>query len=364
MSGPEAHHLFHHPIADHSFSADRQTLAVTRENNVDLFQKTGSGYKLKDELTGHDKTVTGVDIAPNSGKIVTCSQDRNAYVWEPSPQGWKPTLVLLRINRAATCVRWAPSETKFAVGSGARLIPVCYFEEEDNWWVSKHIKKPIRSTITCVSWHPNSVLLAAGSTDGHARVLSSFIKNVDARPEPSAWGERLPFNTICGEYLNNTAGWVHSVAFSPSGNALAFASHDSTLTVVYPSGPEEAPRAILSVSTQVLPFMSLVWTSEAEIIAAGYNCEAYRFKGDESGWQLTGSLETKSRPGLADQREESALNMFRQMDLKGKSGTDDTKLKTVHQNTINTIRSFEESGSGITKISSTGVDGRVVIWTL
>ena len=76
MPGPEAHHLFNHPIADHSFSADRQTLAVCRENNVDLFQKTGSGYKLNDELTGHDKTVTGVDIAPNSGKIVTCSQGK------------------------------------------------------------------------------------------------------------------------------------------------------------------------------------------------------------------------------------------------------------------------------------------------
>jgi actin related protein 2/3 complex subunit 1A/1B len=383
MASPEVNHLFHHPIADHSFSADRQTLAVCRDNNVDLFQKSGSGYKLKDELTGHDKTVTGVDIAPNSGKIVTCSQgtvaaiskhglsrqltciiDRNAYVWEPSPQGWKPTLVLLRINRAATCVRWAPSETKFAVGSGARLIPVCYFEEEDNWWVSKHIKKPIRSTVTCVSWHPNSVLLAAGSTDGHARVLSSFIKGVDERPEPSAWGERLPFNTVCGEYLNSTAGWVHSVAFSPSGDALAFASHDSTLTIVYPSGPEQAPRAILSVSTQVLPFMSLVWSSESEIIAAGYNCEAYRLQGSEQGWQLTGSLESKSRPGLQDQREESALNMFRQMDLKGKSGTDDTKLKTVHQNTINTIRSYQESGGNVTKVSSTGVDGRVVIWTL
>jgi actin related protein 2/3 complex subunit 1A/1B len=76
MSGPEVNHLFHQPIADHSFSADRQTLAVARENNVDLFQKSGSGYKHKDELTGHDKTVTGVDIAPNSGKIVTCSQGR------------------------------------------------------------------------------------------------------------------------------------------------------------------------------------------------------------------------------------------------------------------------------------------------
>ena len=84
------------------------------------------------------------------------------------------------------------------------------------------------------------------------------------------WGERLPFNTVCGEFLNNTAGWVHSVAFSPSGNALAFAGHDSSVTVVYPSAPEQPPRAVLSISTQLLPFMSLLWTSENEIIAAGH----------------------------------------------------------------------------------------------
>jgi len=39
-------------------------------------------------------------------------------------------------------------ENKFAVGSSARVVSVCYFDEENNWWVSKHIKKPIRSTIT------------------------------------------------------------------------------------------------------------------------------------------------------------------------------------------------------------------------
>lgn len=214
-----------------------------------------------------------------------------------------------------------------------------------------------------MAWHPNSVLLAAGSTDGHARVFSSFVKGVDERPEPSPWGERLPFNTVCGEFLNNTAGWVHSVAFSPSGNALAFAGHDSSITVVYPGGADQPPKALISLSTQLLPFMSLIWSSEDEIIAAGHDCEAYRFKGSDKGWEIAGSLEKKSRPGLQDQREESAFNMFKQMDLKGKT-TDDTKLKTVHQNTINTIRSFEEARGTVTKISSSGVDGTVVIWTL
>lgn len=258
--------------------------------------------------------------------------------------------MLLRIARAATFVRWSPSETKFAVGSGDRVIATCYFEEENDWWVSKHLKKPIRSTITSVAWHPNSVLLAAGSTDAHARVFSTFIKGIDARPSPGVWGERLPFNTVCGEFLNNSAGWVHAVSFSPSGDALAFAAHDSSITVVYPSGPEQPPRAVVSISTQLLPFMSLIWTSEDEIIAAGYDCEAFRFQGDAGGWQVVGTLEAKGRPGLDSAREESALNMFKQMDLKGKA-KDDTQLKTVHQNTISTVRIYETSGSKVSKFS-------------
>lgn len=73
--------------------------------------------------------ITSIDWAPNSNRIVTASQDRNAYVWQqtPDPQTgkttWKPTLVLLRINRAATYVKWSPNEDKFAVASGARYVP-------------------------------------------------------------------------------------------------------------------------------------------------------------------------------------------------------------------------------------------------
>jgi actin related protein 2/3 complex, subunit 1A/1B len=72
MAAPEAHHLFNNPIADHSFSADKS--AVARDNTVELYQRAGNKFTLKDELKGHDRTVTGVDIAPRSGRIVTCSQ--------------------------------------------------------------------------------------------------------------------------------------------------------------------------------------------------------------------------------------------------------------------------------------------------
>lgn len=115
---------------------------------------------------------------PPSLLEANADDQRNAYVWESQPDGtWKPTLVLLRLNRAATFVQWSPLENKFACGSSARAIAVCSFDEEGDWWVSKHLKKPIRSTILSIDWHPNNVLLAAGGAD--ARVPPpATIRNV------------------------------------------------------------------------------------------------------------------------------------------------------------------------------------------
>jgi hypothetical protein len=64
---------------------------------------------------------------------------------------------------------------------------------------------------------------------------------------------------------------------------------------------------------------------------------------------VAGSVESKTGKGVTA-REESALNMFRQMDLKG-SIKDDSKLQTVHQNTINTLRVYEEAGGRVKKFS-------------
>jgi len=116
------------------------------------------------------------------------------------------------------------------VGSGAKLVSVCYYEKENNWWVSKQIKKPIRSTVTCIDWHPNNILIAVGATDFKARVFSAYVKEVDDKTSPNPWGSKMPFGAVMAEL--SSSGWVHSVAFSPSGCRLAFVSHDSTIAVV------------------------------------------------------------------------------------------------------------------------------------
>ena len=53
------------------------------------------------------------------------------------------------------------------------------------------------------------------------------------------------------------------------------------------------------------------------------------------------------------------------MDLRGRAGGNEvTKLPTVHQNSINKLRVYQESGGQVQKISTAGVDGRVVVWDL
>lgn len=111
------------PITTHAWSSDGMSLALSQNNKeVKIFKEEGHGKWAETALLDqHDLRVTGIDWAPKTNRIVTCSADRNAYVWNLNSDGtWKQNLVLLRINRAATCVKWSPEENKFAVGSGAR----------------------------------------------------------------------------------------------------------------------------------------------------------------------------------------------------------------------------------------------------
>jgi len=372
MSPPEIYSLAQTPITAHSFSADRRHLAVSlNSNDAQIYAKKGPEWVATDTLAEHDKQITSIDWAPNTNRIVTASQDRNAYVWQQTPDcTWKPTLVLLRINRAATFVRWSPLENKFAVASGARTISICSFDPENDWWVSKPLRRPIRSTVLSVDWHPNNVLLAAGSADMKARVFSAYIKDVDERPPPSVWGEKLPFNTVCGEYTSPAGGWVHAVGFSPSGDVLAFASHDSSISIVYPSGP-----VIYNIRMTSLPFVTLTFTSEDSLVAAGHSCQPMVFSGNSSsGWSQIGSLDDTTAPksaggslksaGGVGRLNSSAFNTFRNAAERGQGspggagdGEGGEELGTVHQNTITSVRWY---GPG--KVSTSGVDGKLVIW--
>lgn len=127
-----------------------------------------------------------MDWCKTSGRLVTCSQDRNAFVWTFNSESgeWDKQMVVLRFNRAATFCTWSPDGSKFAVASGAKVVAVCAFDSTNDWWYATHIPK-FKSTVTSLAWHPNSVLLAAGGCDYHCRVAA-------VSPRAAACGASAP----------------------------------------------------------------------------------------------------------------------------------------------------------------------------
>lgn len=122
-----------------------------------------------------------------------------------------------------------------------------------------------------------------------------------------------------------------------------------------------------------LPLVSLTWTSEDSIVAAGHDCRPLVFSGSAAGWQETGTLDdSKSAEGKSGltpispvgRLKTGAFATFRDADSRGhtNSPSADTKVLTVHQNTITSVRPYEYSGNNVTKVSTSGVDGILAVW--
>lgn len=164
-------------LSCHAWSKDRLQLAVCpNSHEIYIYKKLPNGqWSRTHVLSDHDQLVSGLDWTLTSNQLVSCSHDRNSYVFSWQEQDWKPEMVLTRLSKAATCVKWSPCQGKFAIGSAAKAVCICYYENESHWWASKLIRKAHDSTILMVAWHPNSLLLATASSDSKCRVFSTAL---------------------------------------------------------------------------------------------------------------------------------------------------------------------------------------------
>lgn len=360
-------------IACHAWNKDGSLIALSpNSSDVSIYRTNQSevfaDWTLLHTLSEHTEFVSSIDWSPVSDKIVTCGHDRNAYVWsfEPNENKWKPSLVILRINRAATCVRWSPDGKKFAVASGAKVVPVCHYEESNSWWISKMIKKH-KSTVLSIAWSPNSKLLITGSTDYKARIFSAFLKEVDTPQDDGFgfWPDQNRFGEVLCEF-DQAHAWVHSVAWSASGQRVAFAGHGSTITFVQVG----AQPQIQTIRAQNLPFLDIAFLSDQALVGAGFDCSPILFTADASGeWKLQEDLDKREEKKIEAKQSgfATAKNLFQQSVTKGvqinneqsSKTLEDAELKTKHQNTITSICRYKPA-----VISTAGIDGRVFFWDL
>ncbi|KAK2387339.1 Actin-related protein 2/3 complex subunit 1A [Trifolium repens] len=361
-------HQFAQCITCHAWSPDQSMVAFCPNNNeVHIYRLVEDKWEKVHVLQKHDQVISGIDWSARSNKIVTASHDRNSYVWNLEGSEWVPTLVILRLNRAALCVQWSPKENKFAVGSGAKTVCICYYEQENNWWVSKLIRKRHDSSVTSVSWHPDNILLATTSTDGKCRVFSTFIKGVDAKDSKKSTSSDLKFGELIVQ-LDLSSSWTFGVKWSPSGNTLAYVGHNSMIYFVDDVGPSPLAQ---NVVFRDLPLRDVLFVSEKTVIGVGFDCNPMVFTADERGvWGFVRYLAERKTVSSGSRYGSQFSEAFGKFYGQSKHGVGNDAVETsktrgaVHENCINSIIRLGERGILTRRFSTSGLDGRIVVWDL
>ena len=124
-------------------------------------------------------------------------------------------------------------------------------------------------------------------------------------------------------------------------------------------------QVVTRLRTDLLPLVSLVWSSPVSLVCGGHDCVPVIFHLSQDhdttttispGIKLEGSEVTEAEEPAATGGV-AAMRMFQARDRRGEISVADYKLGTTHQNTITEVRRLEQ---GV--FSTAGGEGQLCIW--
>jgi actin related protein 2/3 complex subunit 1A/1B len=335
------------PISCHCWSPDGSQVALCpNTSELQIYKVTGKTFELQYTLSEHTQLVSSVDWNAN-GQIVTCSHDRNAYVWKLDGNTWKKEIVVLRLDRAATYVRWSPDGVKFVVATGSSKLRICAFNPDQNWWQSFTISHDKPTALTA-DFLPDNVHVVCAGTDRHCRYAT--IDEDQAKVTKDSKGKKKK-NFILKEY--SSQGWTNASAVSPSGAWIAFTSHDSYIRFVKSEELEDSKAPTRSLNINGLPLLALAFLSDTVLVGGGFDCQPRLFSLTGDNWEDLGLIDI---PEIRDAPAAGAGGGGLASRAAAFGGKQVTKTETIHSNVILGIRVTGKT------FSTCANDGRLGIW--
>jgi actin related protein 2/3 complex subunit 1A/1B len=338
------------PISCHAWNADGTQLALCpNTSELQIYKVTGKTFEILYTLTEHTQVISSVDWNHTTGQIVTCSHDRNAYVWALEGSTWKKDLVILKLDRAATYVRWSPDGTKFVVATGSSKFRVCAFNPEQNWWQSFTISHDHPTSLT-VDWLPDNLHVVCSATDRHCRYCTINEEELP-RKKGGKDGKKKKAEFVIQKF--SSQGWTNASAVSPSATWVALTSQDSWIRFVKDSELSDPKAPTRSLNINGLPLLALAFLSDTVLVGGGFDCQPRLFAYNGTDWEDLGLIDTPAMRDTATAGGGGGGIASRSAAFGGKVVA---KTDTIHSNVILGIRVIAGA------FTTCANDGRIGFW--
>lgn len=169
--------------------------------------------------------VTALDWHPLTGSLLSSSTDRGTIVWrdDKSKGQLLPQLSTMNELKGNTDACWNHRGDKFAVGAASGVVHIGSFNDTIGLWVVCMDTHLHDGPVVAVRFDPLSGrVVVSASADGTVILSSCYIPELDKDSDGLFGGFSSPETTILFKF--KMGAWVNTVSFSPSGQALIFAS--------------------------------------------------------------------------------------------------------------------------------------------
>jgi actin related protein 2/3 complex subunit 1A/1B len=349
-----------------SFNKNFTKVALSKKDNIiyiysirDLM-KTDT-WQLEYQLQVHEDSISGLDWNAHTNLLLSCSYDKNAFVWEYNRnyiKNWNGSGVIATTKLGYLCCKWNNRGDKFCLGTSGKQIFIGYFDNKTNWWMCKPLGKienkfiVHKSSVVCCEIDPTSLFVLSGSTDLRVCVTSCYLpeiddKFLDDKTKPLA----REFGTII--YAFRPGSWINTIAWNKSGSLGFAAAQNSSIVVI---NHKENKTDVIKCNHP--PVTLIVSNEDNSFLAVCYdrNILEYEKKGDK--WEIKKTI-TNDQGKKGDVREKiNKLQSFEKLKQKTKLLVTTKKNPHLHQSLISSLNIKGKD------IITTDIGGFVKYWKL
>ena len=340
-------------ISAFCFNKDYSKCALSQKDNKIYIYKTPdifktSTWELEHTLDFHVLYVSCIDWNHKTNKILSCSFDKTAFVWEFVNNKWVPSnIVIISILKLGflTC-SWNENGDRLCLGTSGSQLHIGFFDPSAMWWKcieSKESKKSLhKSSVTSAKISPNNTYCLSGSTDLRVIITNVTIENYK------------PIKDFGKEIINHKVNaWVNSVCWTKDGKYALSANQNATVTVI-----ELETKKIETIRFKHSPLNIIVPSpNQNGFVGVGLDRNIYHY--DLTGKSIglitknDGNSSNKSNQGNTN----SGISMMRSTGIaEALKKFENAGIKKKESITINTMINSNLHSTTITSISFKGSD--------